>query len=281
VIDEESVVEGDSLEVEPGNFEVVPHWLLFDDRATANAVRLYLVLRSYAMGKGTAFPSRKTLADDMQVSLPTLDSAKACLIGLGALTVTARRQANGNQTSNLYHVAWGVSNNLVGGQESLEGGAKNISRGGPKKLDTKHTNFKHTNFKQSNDPETLMQKPVVQGGQEGFDEFWKVYPRKENRGKARIAYEKARKSTPQEVIVEGAVRYRDDPSREAAFTAHGASWLNGERWSDELLPSRDAVEVSKVPVTFMDTVSGSACEHGEPRGVKMCALCRKRDVRDF
>jgi len=41
------------------------------------------------------------------------------------------------------------------------------------------------------------------------------------------------------VIVSAAERYRDDPNREDGFTALPATWLNGERWLDDPLPSRD------------------------------------------
>lgn len=71
-----------------------------------------------------------------------------------------------------------------------------------------------------------------------FDEFWRVYPRRENKGRARTAFKNALKKTTATEIIEGAARYRDDPNREQQFTAHAASWLNGERWTDDPLPRR-------------------------------------------
>ncbi len=69
-----------------------------------------------------------------------------------------------------------------------------------------------------------------------FDEFWNVYPRREAKATARKAWEKAVKRARGEEIIAGAVRYRDDPNRDAQFTAHPATWLNGDRWLDEALP---------------------------------------------
>jgi len=75
---------------------------------------------------------------------------------------------------------------------------------------------------------------------EGFDRFWSVYPRKVAKPKARLAWAKA-------------IRERDFPGIEALLAAverhkasdqwqrddgryipYPASWLNGQRWSDEL-----------------------------------------------
>ena len=75
----------------------------------------------------------------------------------------------------------------------------------------------------------------------GFAAFWDAYPRKVGKGQARKAWRTAvrtRKADPK-VLVTAAERYRDDPHRRASaaeFTAHPATWLNGERWSDHPEP---------------------------------------------
>lgn len=78
----------------------------------------------------------------------------------------------------------------------------------------------------------------AQKSTEGFDKFWNAYPRKENKGAARKAWAKALAKADAQTIVAAALAYRDDPNREPEFTAHAASWLNGERWDDEPLPAR-------------------------------------------
>jgi hypothetical protein len=66
-----------------------------------------------------------------------------------------------------------------------------------------------------------------------FNQFWEVYPRKRDKGHAMKALEKALEKAPIEVIVAGALAYRNDPNREDDFTAYPSTWLNGERWEDE------------------------------------------------
>jgi hypothetical protein len=72
-----------------------------------------------------------------------------------------------------------------------------------------------------------------------FDRFWGIYPRRESKGAARAAWEKAIKKAPVELILAGASSYRDDGSRQRAepkFTKLPATWLNAECWLDERPP---------------------------------------------
>lgn len=71
-----------------------------------------------------------------------------------------------------------------------------------------------------------------------WDRFWTAYPRHEKKVDARRAWDKAIKVADPEVIIAGAVRYRDDPNRDAGFTAHPSTWLNGGRWADDPMPRR-------------------------------------------
>jgi hypothetical protein len=73
-----------------------------------------------------------------------------------------------------------------------------------------------------------------------WEVFWATYPRRVAKAAARKAWDRAlrRVGGDASVIVLGAARYRDDPNREAQFTAHPATWLNGDRWEDEALPER-------------------------------------------
>jgi hypothetical protein len=75
---------------------------------------------------------------------------------------------------------------------------------------------------------------------ENFEIFWKIYPRRTAKDAALKAWRKAVSRADAETIIEGARRYAADPNREAQFTAHPSSWLNGGRWSDDPLPDRTA-----------------------------------------
>jgi len=71
-----------------------------------------------------------------------------------------------------------------------------------------------------------------------FEDFWSIYPLRAKPPDARRAWDKAIKTTAPEVVIQGVIRYRDDPNRDPAFTAYPASWLNSRRWEDDPLPAR-------------------------------------------
>ena len=71
-----------------------------------------------------------------------------------------------------------------------------------------------------------------------FEEFWKLYPRKQAKGAARTAYMKALKKADHETIMAGVRRFASDPNRQDEFTAHASTWLNQERWTDEAQPAK-------------------------------------------
>lgn len=74
----------------------------------------------------------------------------------------------------------------------------------------------------------------VSFGQIGFDEFWMIYPRKVAKGNAQKAWTKAVKRASVEEILAGARRYAEArQGQDNQFTAHPASWLNGDRWADD------------------------------------------------
>lgn len=66
-----------------------------------------------------------------------------------------------------------------------------------------------------------------------FNKWWAVYPNKAAKGAARVAWVKARKKVSAEDLIAAAEAFRDDPRRKPDFTAHPATWLNQERWSDQ------------------------------------------------
>ncbi len=75
-----------------------------------------------------------------------------------------------------------------------------------------------------------------------FETFWKAYPRREDKGHARTAYTRSLKATPADVILAAAVRYAARRSGEdKKYTALPSTWLNGERWNDEVGPAGNGV----------------------------------------
>jgi hypothetical protein len=109
--------------------------------------------------------------------------------------------------------------------------------------------FHSTQLQKSGQPSPVAKNVASENG---FEEFWRIYPRKVGKGTARRAWAKAITGTSLEKITAAATRYA---SREFArmsagenpdlrYTAHPATWLNAERWDDETMPTVGAPKTS-------------------------------------
>lgn len=68
---------------------------------------------------------------------------------------------------------------------------------------------------------------------DGFPEFWTLYPRSEGKKSAGSAYTKATKRTSADTILSDLRRQLADPNRpEPGFWPHASTWLNGDKWTD-------------------------------------------------
>ena len=67
-----------------------------------------------------------------------------------------------------------------------------------------------------------------------FEAWYAAYPLRKGKGDAERKWALAvkRGATPEELLA-GAVRYRDDPTRDPAYTLHPKTWLHGGHWADE------------------------------------------------
>ena len=72
---------------------------------------------------------------------------------------------------------------------------------------------------------------------EMFDEFWSLYPRKIAKANARKAW--AKLSAEQQLLAAKAINthceYWKAKETELEFIPHASSWLNGERYEDEIV----------------------------------------------
>jgi hypothetical protein len=72
---------------------------------------------------------------------------------------------------------------------------------------------------------------AAKAADELFEKFWKVYPRKDSKKKARMAWNKLTKAEKEKAITDAPARY-DGVQRQ--FIPMAPTYLNGERWNDEL-----------------------------------------------
>ena len=75
-----------------------------------------------------------------------------------------------------------------------------------------------------------------------FDEFYRVYPRRVNKARARKAWAAAIKKVPGEYIYDKARAFADDPNREQdeQYIPHPSRWLNDEGWENPPCPPKQS-----------------------------------------
>lgn len=90
---------------EVGPFAIVPIWIIKSASGSALSVYAILAARWADRDENTCFPSRSTIAEELGVSVKTVDRAVKELTEIGALEVSSRYNDDGYQTSNFYRLA--------------------------------------------------------------------------------------------------------------------------------------------------------------------------------
>jgi len=79
---------------------------------------------------------------------------------------------------------------------------------------------------------------IIESAELLFDEFWKLYPRKESKAAAKKAWKKLNPDQALFNLIANALEYRSQTKEWIAeggrYIPHPATWLNGRRWEDEL-----------------------------------------------
>lgn len=80
-------------------------------------------------------------------------------------------------------------------------------------------------------------RPAASPDRSLFDEFWKPYPRKDGRKEAKKAFDKLNPSEDTLAVMLAAIRRQvasEDWKKDGGkFIPYPATWLNGERWTDQ------------------------------------------------
>ncbi|MFJ4038229.1 helix-turn-helix domain-containing protein [Microbacterium sp. NPDC090007] len=200
-----------------------------------------VALADMADEKQSCYPGQATLSRMTGASERTVRRAITSLEDAGLLTREERRTEGGYRTSDRYVLQVGAtldSNRSDWPVVDLTGHTDQPHRSHrPTSPVTVTGTYKEEPLEnhqgESSDTRVALIASV------SFDDFWGVWPRKVAKPDARRAWDKAVKTVPGEVILAGAIAYRDNPGRpEKQFIPHPATWLNRSGWDDELPEAR-------------------------------------------
>ena len=111
-----------------------------------------------------------------------------------------------------------------------------------------------------------------------FDQFWKLYPRRVAKADARKAWAKIRAEDRQKILEVLPDHLKQDQWTKdgGQFIPYPASWLNGERWEDDLVIQIKS-QLGQCEWNMHGTrEAGGRCEHPatevHQNGSRRCAL---------
>ena len=200
---------------------MIPYDLLADIALTRiqnpTAKTVLLSLAKYANAKGQCFPSRETISKDSCVSLRSVVRSIQWLESEGYIRTERRSNA-----SNFY--------TLTSMEEDMtdDRGAKLAHEVVNTNITILDTNKSNTSYRAK--LAHPLDTPL-------FSAFWQAYPRRIGKGLARVAFVKACKVADANTIIQAAIAYAafvEETGVERQYIPHPSTWLNGERWEDDL-----------------------------------------------
>ena len=178
---------------------------------------LYWIADHHNSETEACFPSLSTLAEECEMSKRAVQGHIDTLEQSGVVTRVQRKRSNGSQTSNGYRL------NLT------KQPWQNLPPPLAESASPPWQNLPPHNLG-SNNLGSITSKDMSI-----FDDLWKMYPKKVGKGTARKALAKAITKTPADKIQHSlALFVRSWGNQDNKFMPHLATWLNGERWDDEL-----------------------------------------------
>jgi hypothetical protein len=207
-----------------GNFTMVPNVLIRDPDLTPTAKLLMIYLFSHKIGY--------VILDDQIIretglGRHALRSARSNLEELGFIEVVRIRHQDNSWGGYRYELADPKGYFSTVDYSTVESSTME-NRPDNRKLISKKTKEKKTS------------KDNTGQFAELFEQFWKTYPKKDDKPLAKRSFEKALNRATIDVIVAGAERYRDDPNRDPAYTKNASTWLNADAWENGPLPAPKA-----------------------------------------
>ena len=204
---------------ESTQFTTVPNWVVRDPNYTPNTFRLLAYLLSHQSGYELTYSQ---IERQTTLGRFAINQAAKFLIAEGWLEWSQEKGADGKYLAKTWIIKDPnqESTNPLWNHSTTESFRNGTTNG--------HIE-EHLTEKNTNKRKTLTEAQE----RELFNEFWKEYPRKLDKGAAFKAFRSALKRSKFEDILAGAIRYAKDPFRDPEYTKYPATWLNAESWENE------------------------------------------------
>lgn len=187
---------------------------------------------------GLCFPSHRRLADCCEMTRQSIINQLKILEDKGLIVIEPRYRENGSFTSNMYRLV------LIDAQEdpcdtitshNVSSGVKNFDIPSKKTQQGTVHNFDNQNLVINN-----LVNEQNNFWSKIFEEMWLLYPKRVGKGAAKNAWLKACKKINVGELQSCLREYiNTKQNADKKYIPHLTTWLNQERWNDELEPDQN------------------------------------------
>ena len=220
---------------------------------------------SHMASDGTGcFPSYALIAEESGLGRSTVILHVQKAAEAGFLVIDNRQRENGSATSNRYRPT------MPQVVQQLDGGSPIAGLGVVQELDP------HNNPSLTAQTNTPPKAPKGAEAGEGFDEFWKAYPRKVGKPNALKAWKRLKPDLA--IVLEAIRRWKSSDQwtkNNGIYIPYPASWLNAEGWNDAVPGEKAALSADEVKAAN-DRFEESQRKHAER--MRRMAEARSREL---
>src|SRR5210317_2220483 len=194
----------------------------------ATKIVLYWLADHHNGETGKCFPSINRLAELSEMSRRAVEGHLETLETLGLIKRINQFRETGGKSANSYILELTGTYENISDAQNLRMVCEKSAHGDTQNLRMNNLGInnlgKETNNSSSNDEVDYY-----------FDQLWSLYPRKVGKGQARKAFKAASKKADFYDLLPKLMDYVQTlEGKDKQFIPHLATWLNGERWEDEV-----------------------------------------------
>lgn len=252
----------------------------------ASTKLVLLALADHADNKGRCWPSMESIASKCGVSRSLVVEKVKELKEYRLITASRRFNDDGHRQSNMYqlHMQTTLSPDYLRreNQRRLNLHGDNLRRKthapksrfrGPdvQDLDSNHHESSGTITTPYNPPVGVCaDEHTHTRADDGFEQFYAAYPRKDNRLRAQRAWRRLKKAEKVAAMVAIATQFQ---GVDREFIPHPSTYLNGKRWEDETRPGN----TPRRPVSAVDRVKQANSDTSDERstGARNCGSAER------
>lgn len=234
----------------------IPAEVLIHPHLTPTEKLLFGLIQNLDYTEKGCWASNKWLGAMLGVGPSTISNGVSNLNKYGFVTVTYHRKTNGMQERRIkiFHGYPNIYSKLVkGGYEKIQRGVRKNSEGYLKKfvppsekiasyINNYISNYKNSEYTSLDEADRTSLFDNINSEQDlikpsHFEQFWKLYPSRGSKGKAKKRWEalcrKNKRPTWKEIKQAVQAQKESEQWQTKKYIPHASTWINQERWLDD------------------------------------------------